>query len=149
VVKVEVDTETGKVKVVRIVQADDPGKTINPMMAEGQTQGGTTQGMGFSLTEEMRRDDNGRVLNANLLDYLTPTALDVPDFRIMFVESNEPSGPFGAKGHGESSQNCSGGAIANAIYDAVGVRITSLPITPEKILRALREKQNPKAAKNA
>jgi CO/xanthine dehydrogenase Mo-binding subunit len=140
VVEVEVDTETGKVSVLRIVQADDLGKAINPMMAEGQTEGGTTQGMGFSLTEEFRRDDYGRILNANLLDYLTPTAMDVPEFEIMFVESNEPSGPFGAKGHGESSQNCSGGAIANAIYDAVGVRITSLPITPEKILEALKEK---------
>jgi 4-hydroxybenzoyl-CoA reductase alpha subunit len=140
VVEVEVDTETGQVRVLRLVQADDLGKAINPMMAEGQTEGGATQGLGFSLGEELKRDKHGRILNANFLDYLTPTALDVPEFKILFVESNEPSGPFGAKGHGESSQNCSGGAIANAIYDAVGVRITSLPITPEKILKALRKK---------
>ncbi len=140
VVEVEVDTETGKVRVLRLVQADDLGRAINPMMAEGQTEGGTVQGMSFSLIEEVRRDANGRMLNANLLEYLTPTALDIPETTVLFVESNEPSGPFGAKGHGESSQNCSGGAIANAIYDAVGVRITSLPITPEKILKALKEK---------
>jgi CO/xanthine dehydrogenase Mo-binding subunit len=140
VVEVEVDTDTGKVKVLRLVQADDLGKAINPMMAEGQTEGGTTQGLGFSLTEELRRDQYGRVLNANFLEYQTPTALDVPEFKVMFVESNEPSGPFGAKGHGESSQNCSGGALANAVYNAIGVRITSLPITPEKILKALEDK---------
>jgi CO/xanthine dehydrogenase Mo-binding subunit len=140
VVEVEVDTETGRVKVLRLVQADDLGKAINPMMAEGQTEGGTTQGLGFSLTEEMLGDAHGRILNANLLDYRTFTAMDVPEMRTIHVESMEPRGPFGAKGLGESSQNCSGGAMANAVYDAVGVRITSLPITPEKILKALKEK---------
>jgi len=140
VVEVEVDTETGKVKVLRIVQADDLGKAINPMMAEGQTEGGTVQGMGFSLAEELRRDSKGRVLNASFLDYKPPTTMDVPEIKVIHVESNEPLGPFGAKGLGESSQNCSGGAMANAIYHAIGIRITSLPITPEKILKALKEK---------
>ncbi len=140
VVEVEVDTETGKVKVIRLVQADDLGKAINPMMAQGQTEGGTVQGLGFSLTEELKRDAYGRVLNGNLLDYQVPTTMDIPELKVIFVESNEPLGPFGAKGVGEASQNCSGGAMANAIYDAIGVRISSLPITPEKILKAIREK---------
>ena len=113
------------------------------MMAEGQTEGGTTQGLGFSLMEELRRDNNGRILNPNFLDYKPPTALDAPDIKVIHVESNEALGPFGAKGLGESSQNCSAGAMANAIYDAIGLRITSLPITPEKILKALKEKMKP------
>jgi CO/xanthine dehydrogenase Mo-binding subunit len=148
VVEVEVDTETGKVKVLRIVQADDLGKAINPMMAEGQTEGGTIQGLGFSLMEELRRDNNGRIVNPNFLDYKPPTALDAPDIKVIHVESNEALGPFGAKGLGEASQNCSAGAMANAIYDAIGVRITSLPITPEKILKALKQKTKPERSRH-
>jgi len=136
--EVEVDTETGQVRVLKIVAAHDVGRAINPMYVEGQIAGGIHMGLGYALTEELQVQE-GRVRNPVFLDYRLPTALDMPEIEIHIVETNDPEGPFGAKGVGEMGVTPTAAAIANAVYDAVGVRITSLPITPEKVLRALLE----------
>lgn len=139
-VEVEVNPETGKVKVLRSVCADDAGQPINPLLLDGQVEGGTVFMQGQALYEECIFDAQGRQVNHSFLDYKMPTAMEAPDFITEHVITRDPYGPFGAKGVGEASCSTTLGAIANAIYDAVGVRITDLPITPEKILRGLREK---------
>jgi xanthine dehydrogenase molybdenum-binding subunit len=138
--EVEVDLETGQVEVLRIVAAHDVGKAINPTLVEGQIDGGVVMGLGYALTEELKVDpESGRVLNPNFRDYRLPTVFDVPDISHILIETAEPTGPFGAKGIGEAALIPTAGAIGNAISDAIGKRIYSLPITPEKILAALRE----------
>lgn len=136
---VEVDIETGKVRVIKIVAAHDVGRAINPMAVEGQIEGGVAMGMGYALTEELQVKD-GHILNPTLLDYRIPTALDIPPIETVIVETHDPEGPFGAKGVGEQPTNPTAAAIANAVYDAIGVRITSLPLTGEKVLRELKKK---------
>lgn len=136
IVEVEVDTATGKVEVLTVCAAHDVGKAIHRSGVEGQIAGGMAQGLGFALMEEVILE-HGHMKNTSLADYLIPTALDVPEVKIGIVEAEEPSGPFGAKGVGEPALLPIAPAILNAIYDAVGVRITSLPATPEKILLAL------------
>jgi CO/xanthine dehydrogenase Mo-binding subunit len=137
--EVEVDIETGKVRVLRIVAAHDVGRAINPMYVEGQIEGGIQMGVGYALTEELQVHE-GRVLNPSFLDYRLPTAPDMPKIETVIVETADPEGPFGAKGVGEMGGTPTAAAIANAIYDAVGVRIMHLPITGERMLRALRDK---------
>jgi CO/xanthine dehydrogenase Mo-binding subunit len=145
VVEVEVDPETGQVKVLDVVVGDDCGKVIDLNSIEGQVQGATVQGLGAALMEERILDERGRLVNANFLDYKVPLATDVPPIRKIFVESNEPGFAYGCKGGGESPGIGSiVPAIANAIYDAVGVRIKTTPITREKVLRALAEKEGKK-----
>jgi xanthine dehydrogenase molybdenum-binding subunit len=139
-VEVEVDKETGEVKVLKYIAAHDVGKAINPMLLEGQIYGGGLMGLGYALSERMIFRD-GRLMNANFLDYKMLTAKDVPPVEAVIVETDEKDGPFGAKGIGEPGLVPTAPAIANAIYDAVGVRIKDLPITPEKILKALKEKE--------
>ncbi|MCL5935397.1 MAG: xanthine dehydrogenase family protein molybdopterin-binding subunit [Firmicutes bacterium] len=136
--EVEVDVETGKVQVLKLVCAHDIGKAINPMAVEGQIQGGAAMGLGYALTEELLVE-KGRVRNPSFLDYRIFTAKDMITVEPIIVETGDSEGPFGAKGLGETSLIPTAAAIANAVEDAIGVRITSLPITPEKILRALRE----------
>lgn len=136
--EVEVDPETGQVRVVKMVGAFDVGAVVNPDGCEGQITGGLTMGVGFALTEGLVIQD-GRVLNPGFRDYKILRAEDVPELVPVLVESNEPTGPFGAKGLGEATMISSAAAIANAIYDAIGVRMRELAITPEKILRGLRE----------
>src|SRR5512139_940004 len=138
-VEVEVDKETGQVKILRYIAAHDVGKAINPMLLEGQVYGGATMGIGYALTERLILKD-GKVMNPNFLDYKMLTARDVPKIEPIVIETDDPFGPFGAKGIGEPGLVPTAPAIANAIYDAVGVRIKDLPITPEKVLRALKEK---------
>jgi putative selenate reductase molybdopterin-binding subunit len=138
--EVEVDIETGQVKVLHLATAVDPGTAVNPMQAEGQVEGAVTQGMGFTLTEELLLDDAGRPLNANFLDYKIFSAKDMPKLTTILVETDEPLGPFGAKSISEVPINGPAPAIANAIYHAVGVRIRKLPIRPEDVLKALLEK---------
>jgi len=138
-VEVEVDKETGQVKILNYIAAHDVGKAINPMLLEGQIYGGGLQGIGYALGERMIYD-KGYLKNGNFLDYKMPTVRDVPPVQAVIVESDEHAGPFGAKGIGEPGLVPTAPAIANAIYDAVGVRIKDLPITPEKILKALKEK---------
>jgi 4-hydroxybenzoyl-CoA reductase subunit alpha len=140
VCEVEVDTETGQVRVVRFTDAHDSGTVINPLTYHGQVEGCIIMGIGEVLMEEMVFDEKGRVVNDNLHDYLIPSIGDTPEIVSTAVPSYEPRGPFGAKEVGEGSMVPLMGSIANAIYDAVGVRITELPITPEKVLTALREK---------
>ena len=141
IAEVEVDDETGEVEVLRIAAAHDCGTAINPMLVEGQVQGGISMGVGFALQEEMLFDENGVQINPNLTNYIMPTSLDMPDIDVDIVENYDPTGPFGAKGVGEPTSVPTAAAIMNAIYDAVGVRITSLPATAEKVLMAIKEKQ--------
>ena len=138
-VEVEVDTETGQVKVLRVVFAHDIGKVINPAGAEGQVEGGFQQGMGYALMENILFDqETGACLTSDFLDYKMPTAVEMQfPIESIFIESDEPTGPFGAKSLSEPCVTVPAPAIANAIYNAVGVRIRELPITPEKILAAL------------
>ncbi len=135
-VEVEVDTETGAVRVLRHVACHDVGRAINPQSVEGQIQGGAVMGIGYGLMEEVVVDQ-GVNLSTSLASYLIPTSLDVPDVEPVILESGEGKGPFGARGIGEPPIGPPAAAIANAIEDAVGVRITVLPITPERVARAL------------
>jgi len=141
VCEVEVDTETGQVRIVRFTDAHDSGTVINPLAFHGQVEGSIVMGVGEVLTEDVVYDDAGRILNDNLHDYLIPSIGDAPDIVSIAVPSYEPRGPYGAKEVGEGSMVPVLGSIANAIYDAIGVRITELPITPERVLKALREKR--------
>ena len=139
--QVEVDPETGQVKVLQYVIASDCGTVIYPIGAEGQVEGGLAQGLGYALTEGLRFDE-GRPVNPNFSDYRIMSMRDMPPLKHGFADSYEPTGPFGAKGLGELSMDPTAAVIANAIFDAVGVRVKTLPITPEKILRALQEKKS-------
>jgi xanthine dehydrogenase molybdenum-binding subunit len=138
-VEVEVDTETGQVKVLQVVFAHDIGKVINPAGAEGQVEGGFQQGMGYALMENILFDqETGACLTSDFLDYKMPTAVEMQfPIESIFIESDDPTGPFGAKSLSEPCTTVPAPAIANAIYNAVGVRIRELPITPEKILAGL------------
>lgn len=139
-VEVEVDTETGKVKVLRSIQAIDLGTAINPRICIGQATGGSAMGIGYALMEELLVDDRGRILNPGFRAYRIPTAADMPPMEVFLVEAEDPYGPFGAKGVGEITTNCMAPAIANAIAHATGVRLTQLPMTPERVLTALQAK---------
>jgi nicotinate dehydrogenase medium molybdopterin subunit len=141
IAEVEVDDETGEFEVLRITAVHDCGKAINPILAEGQIEGGVAMGLGAAIMEEMVVRD-GKVVNAQLTDYVIPTSLDVPEIVAAIVERPDPTGPFGAKGIGEPSLIPTAPAIVNAIQDAVGIRIRDLPATPEKVFKALQEKKN-------
>ena len=141
IAEVAVDEETGDVEVLRIVASHDCGTAINPMLVEGQVEGGISMGVGFALQEEMLFDSQGRLLNPNLTNYIMPTSLDMPKVEVDIVDSYDPTGPFGAKGVGEPTCVATAAAILNAIHDAVGVRITSLPATAEKVHAAIKAKQ--------
>ena len=136
-VEVEVDTDTGKVRVVEATSVSDVGRVINPIMASGQVEGAFVQGMGFALVEEMVWD-GGRLANPSLMDYKIPTFAELPErLRVFFVDSHEPTGPFGAKSVGELGINGVAAAIANAVADATGARCSRLPMTGERVLAAL------------
>ena len=139
--EVEVDTRTGKVKVLKMVAAHDCGKAINPMLVEGQLEGSVVGGMGQALYEDVMTE-KGQVLNPSFLDYGIPTAMEAPSIASVEVETNDPEGPFGAKESGEGTQLAPAPAIINAIYDAIGVRFKTLPVTPEQVLEALQKKEN-------
>jgi 4-hydroxybenzoyl-CoA reductase subunit alpha len=137
--EVEVDIHTGKVKVLKMVASHDCGKAINPMLVEGQLEGSMVGGMGQALYEDVITE-KGQVINPSFLDYGIPTAMEVPSITSVEVETNDPEGPFGAKESGEGTQLAPAPAIINAIYDAIGVRFKSLPVTPDKVLEALHGK---------
>src|SRR5512146_63751 len=141
IAEVDVDDETGEVEVIRVVAAHDCGTAINPMLVEGQVQGGIAMGVGCALQEQILFDDAGRQINPNLTNYIVPTSLDMPEIEVDIVDSYDPTGPFGAKGVGEPTSVPTAAAILNAIHNAVGVRITSLPATAEKVLAAIKEKR--------
>jgi CO/xanthine dehydrogenase Mo-binding subunit len=138
--EVAVDTETGHVKIERLVNVVDCGRAVNPRIVETQISGGALMQLGFTLFEKMHLD-GGQVTNASLADYKIAGMHDLPDvMENLYVEHDQSNGPFGAKGVGESSMFCVSPAVANAIDDAIGVRLTELPLTPEKVLRAIRAK---------
>jgi CO/xanthine dehydrogenase Mo-binding subunit len=135
--EVDVDTETGHVRVTRLINVADGGRLINPKIAKTQLSGGATMQLGFTLTETMEFD-GGQVTNASFADYKIPGFRDVPPMECEFVSATQQTGPFGAKGIGESATFGVSPAIANAIHDALGIRLTELPIKAEAVLRALR-----------
>jgi putative selenate reductase molybdopterin-binding subunit len=146
-VEIEADEETGQVKVVRVVSAHDVGQLLNPLGAEGQVQGAISRGMGMALSEEMVMED-GKPLNATLLNYRVPTILETPEIVPVFVEEEEPAGPFGAKGIAEPAQVPTAPAIQDALYDALGVRIHTTPFTPKKVLQAVERRGKGSRKKN-
>jgi CO/xanthine dehydrogenase Mo-binding subunit len=139
--EVAVDEETGRIQVLKLIACFDVGRAINPLSAEGQLEGGAIYGMGYGVTEEVILE-KGVTMTPSFSEYLLPTSMDVPDVRTILIESGDGVGPFGAKGVGEPSVCSVAPAIANAVYDAVGVRIFDLPLTPEKIVKALRILRN-------
>jgi CO/xanthine dehydrogenase Mo-binding subunit len=136
--EVSVDVETGKIKVLKLVACYDVGQAINPLSVEGQLEGGTIQGLGYALTEEVVLDQ-GLTLTPSFSEYLVPTSIDVPGVQTIVLESRDGVGPFGAKGIGEPSMVSIAPAIANAVCNAIGFRILDLPLTPEKIIKALEK----------
>jgi CO/xanthine dehydrogenase Mo-binding subunit len=135
--RIEVDPDTGQLTLHDFVVVQDAGKAINPLGVEGQMQGGAVQSLGIALTEGMMYDESGRLMNASLLDYRKLTAADLPNIETIIVEVPAPAGPFGARGVGEPPIVPAPAALANAIYDATGVRLTEAPLTPERIALAL------------
>ncbi len=138
--EVEVDTETGRVRPIHLVTAVDLGTAINPMQAEGQAEGAVAQGLGYALAEELVLDGSGRALNASYCDYKIFTARDMPKLTTILVETEEPLGPYGAKSIAEVPIDGVAPAVANAVYDATGLRFRELPITPARVLAALRRR---------
>jgi len=139
-VEIEIDKQTGKIEVLKVASCFDVGKVLNPKLIEGQVEGGIIQGIGSAIFEELIIV-NGIVKNPSFVDYKIPTATDMPEMIVNFVENPEETGPFGARGVAEPCMVPTAPAIANAVYDALGVRIKSLPITAEKILMAIKEKE--------
>jgi xanthine dehydrogenase molybdenum-binding subunit len=137
VVEVEVDTETGVVRPLKVTAAHDAGQVLNQLGIEGQVEGGVAMGLGYGLTEELRVIE-GRVQNPDFRDYRLITAPEMPEVEMHFIETNAPEGPFGAKGIGEAPAICVAPALANAVYDAIGIRFRRLPLTPERVLLSLR-----------
>ncbi|HEY8490432.1 MAG TPA: xanthine dehydrogenase family protein molybdopterin-binding subunit [Dehalococcoidia bacterium] len=136
-VELEVDPETGQITLLGMVGAQDAGFAVNPLAVAGQIEGGMTQGLGIGLWEEMVYDAAGNLKNPGLLDYRMPTAMDVPDLESVIVEVPSEEGPYGARIVGEPSITAGGAAIANAVADALGVWVDAIPVTPERVLRAL------------
>jgi 4-hydroxybenzoyl-CoA reductase subunit alpha len=141
IAEVSVDLETGQVTVDKVTDAHDCGLAINRTSVEGQMEGSVSMGLGEALFEEVKFNDQGQIINASLGEYKVPTALDVPPVESIIIESNEPNGPYGAKEVGEGAIMPTIPAILNAIYDATGVRLSELPVTSERIWRALKEKK--------
>lgn len=148
-VEAEVDSDTGKIKLINCVTAHDCGQVINPLGVEGQLEGAIAMAAGYGFTEDLPMDE-GKILNPNLVDYKVMRATEMPETKVVEVETYEPEGPFGAKEAGEGLTNPTAGALSNAIFHAAGISIKNLPITPEKVLDAFREKDenNKKNEKN-
>jgi len=140
-VEIEVDKQTGEIKVENYVSVVDCGTTINPKLAEGQVEGAIVQGIGMTIYEDVIVSSKGKLITSDFLNYRIPTRKEIHNLTTEFADSYEESGPFGAKSVGEIGIDTPPAAIANAIYNALGVRLTKLPITPEKILKAIKEKR--------
>jgi putative selenate reductase molybdopterin-binding subunit len=136
--EVEVDTETGVVRVLRAIAAIDAGHVINPLLTEGRIEGAVTQALGYSISEELVYDQRGDLLTANLSDYRLFSAPDMPMLETSIIATDDPSGPYGAKNSAELPAAGLAPAVANAVADALGVRLRQLPLTPERVLRATR-----------
>ena len=141
IVDVEVDPETGKVEILRFTAFQDVGIAVHPSYVEGQIQGGTVQGIGWALNEEYYMSDDGAMLNSSLLDYRMPTALDLPMIDAVMLEVPNPAHPFGVKGVGEANIVPPLAALANAIHDAVGVRMYDLPMNPQAVTKAIADSE--------
>jgi CO/xanthine dehydrogenase Mo-binding subunit len=143
VADVEVDEETGQVRVLKIVTAHDVGQALNPLNVTGQLIGAAAWGVGYALCEEMPTRE-GRLLTPTLTEYLTPMSLDgAEEWQAVIVEDPYPTGPYGAKGVGEHGTNTTPVAILNAIFHATGARVTEMPATPERLLRAFKQQRTP------
>ena len=147
--EVQIDAETGEISVLGIWDVHDCGKVINPRLLHGQVHGALFMGMGESVWEEVLFDDKGRILNPELANYRMLSAMDMPPIESEVLDTYEPSGPWGAKEVGEGATNPTLGMFSNAIFDAMGVRVNSLPLTYEKVWRALKEKREREAAEKA
>ena len=132
--EVEVDIPLGKIKVLDIINVHDSGVLINPKLAEAQVHGGMSMGLGYALSEQILYDEKGKILNNNLLDYKLPTSMDTPDLNVQFVETVDPSGPYGNKALGEPPAIPPAPAIRNALLNATGVGVNSLPLNPQKLV---------------
>ena len=138
--EVEVDTDTGAVRVLRYVAAHDSGRILNPQLAVNQVEGGVSQMLGFTLTEQMLTDPgHGATLNASFLEHKSPTILEYPDIEVIFADVVDPIGPYGAKALGEPPSVGVAPAVVNAIRDATGVEVRDLPATPDRVLNLLAE----------
>jgi CO/xanthine dehydrogenase Mo-binding subunit len=138
--EVEVDRRTGRARVTKVWGAHDCGRALNPLSVEGQIEGCIHMGLGQAVSEQMVYDQ-GRIINANFIDYRVPTTLDSPEMDVTIIESHDGEGPFGAKEAGEGPIHPVLPSIGNAVFDAVGIRMFELPITPDKVLEALREQE--------
>jgi xanthine dehydrogenase molybdenum-binding subunit len=141
IVDVEVDPETGKVQILRYTAVQDAGKAIYPDYVASQMQGGVAQGVGWALNEEYLYDDQGRLVNGSLLDYRMPVTLDLPMIETVIVEVPNPGHPYGVRGVGEVPIVPPPAALANAIYHAIGVRMTTLPMAPARIIAELNKQE--------
>jgi aerobic carbon-monoxide dehydrogenase large subunit len=143
IVAVEVDRDTGQVKILKYIAVDDCGRQVNPLLVEGQVQGGIAQSIGAALMEKTVYDENGQLLTGEFMDYAIPRAADIPDFVLGSTETPSPVNPLGVKGVGEAGTIGAIPAIANAVIDALsplGIRHLDLPFTPERVWRAIQEK---------
>ncbi len=131
--EIEVDLPLGKITVLDIVSVHDSGRLINPQLAEAQVHGGMSMGLGFGLSERLMFDDKARPLNGNLLDYKLMTAADTPELNVFFVETDDPTGPYGNKALGEPPAIPPAPALRNALLNATGVKVNSLPLNPQKL----------------
>jgi xanthine dehydrogenase molybdenum-binding subunit len=145
VAEVEVDTETGEVKVTKVTSVQDVGRVINELGLEAQIEGGIVMGLGYALSEELRIVE-GQVTNPSFRDYKVPTAPEIPELDLHFIETDCKTGPMGAKGIAELPTIVIAPAVANAVYNAIGIRFMDPPLTPEKVARALWDQQSDKAA---
>jgi 4-hydroxybenzoyl-CoA reductase alpha subunit len=148
IAEVDVDTDTGAINVLKLWDAHDVGKAINPSSVESQIEGSLAMGLGYTFKEDLQIK-NGKVMNAGFAGYKVPRSVDIPEMETILVETNDPQGPFGAKGMGEAALLPTAAAIANAVYDAVGIRLKELPFTPDKVIRALKEKSATDASRAA
>jgi putative selenate reductase molybdopterin-binding subunit len=137
--QVQVDIETGQVTVEKLVMAVDAGVPINPITASGQVEGGLVQALGYGHCEEMVYDDNGKMINDVFGPYHVYRADEMPWLKTILVQTMEPSGPFGAKAIAEIPKDGVAPALANAVFDATGVRVRRIPLTPQRVYRTLRE----------
>jgi CO/xanthine dehydrogenase Mo-binding subunit len=140
-----VDPETGETRLLAYTVVDDVGTVINPLLVKGQIHGGVAQGFGWGLREALVYDDHGQLLTGSFMDYAIPKASDLPTINTNLVENPAPFGPFGAKGVGEAPVVAPAAAIANAVTNAIGIRLTQLPITSERVWRALHGAQTDQA----
>jgi 4-hydroxybenzoyl-CoA reductase subunit alpha len=139
-IEADCDPDTGKITLKNCVTAHDCGQVINPLGVEGQLEGAIAMAAGYGFTEDLPMDE-GKILNPNLVDYMLLRATEMPETEVMEVETYEPEGPFGAKEAGEGLTNPTAGALGNAVFHATGISIKNLPITPEKVLNALKQKK--------